>query len=229
MTVPDSTSSKLDELNWAEWVAKNGRKAAIGTGFVVLLVAAVFLYRTSQIRKESFASQELTQARNSAESGNLPLAAADLSKIMERFGGTKAADEAAILLNQIRMLQGQRDVAVNALQQFVRGRHPDYVEASAYALLAAGLEEQGKAKDAGEAYRQASAKARLDFQQAQYLLDAGRVFAVAGDSTAAKAAYNEVLTKFGRIDQAAEARVRMAELGGTVPPPPAPEDTSATS
>jgi len=194
---------------------------------VVLLASAIFLYKTSQARKESFAAQELMQARNSAESGNLPLAAADLSKLADRFSGTRAADEASILLNQVRMVQGQRDVAVNALQQFVRGRHADYVLASAYALLGGGLEDQGKAKDAGEAYRQASAKAELDFQKAQYLLDAGRAFTVAGDSTAAKAAYGEVLNKFGRIDQAAEARVRMAELGGTVPPPPTPEDSTS--
>jgi TolA-binding protein len=226
MTAPDTTSSKLDELNWSEWAAQHGRKTAIGAGFVVLLASGIFLYKTSQDRKEAFAAQELMQARNSAESGNLPLAAADLSKLADRFSGTRAADEASILLNQVRMVQGQRDVAVNALQQFVRGRHADYVMASAYALLGGGLEDQGKAKDAGEAYRQASAKAELDFQKAQYLLDAGRVFTIAGDSTAAKAAYGEVLNKFGRIDQAAEARVRMAEMGGTVPPMPVPEDST---
>jgi len=227
MTAPDTVVAKLDELNWSEWLAKNGRNTAIGAGILVVLASGVLLYKTSQARKEAFASQELMTARSSAESGNLPLAASDLSKLVDRFGGTRAAEEAVILLNQVRMVQGQRDVAVNALQSFVRGRHSDYALASAYSLLGAGLEDQGKARDAAEAYRQASASARLDFQKAQYLLDAGRAFTLAGDSTAAKAAYNEVLTKFGRIDQAAEARVRMAELGGTVPPtPPAPDTTS---
>lgn len=226
MTVPDAAPSKLDELNLTDWATRNGRNLTIGATIVIVLAAGIWLYRSSQNRKESFASQELMQARNSAESGNLPLAASDLTKLMDRFGGTRAADEAAILLNQIRMVQGQRDVAVTALQEFVRGSHADYVEASAYSLLGAGLEDQGKPKDAAEAYRQASNKARLDFQKAQYLLDAGRAFTIAGDSAAAKTTYNDVLTRFGRIDQAAEARVRMAELGGTVPPPPAPEDST---
>ena len=227
MTAPDTVGSKLDELNVADWATRNGRKLAWGAGIVVVLAAGVWLYQSSQARKEAFAAQALMQARNSAESGNLPLAASDLSKLVDRFGGTRAGDEAVILLNQIRMVQGQRDVAVNALQQFVRGSHPDYVEASAYSLLGGALEDQGKAKDAATAYRQASARARLDFQKAQYLLDAGRAFSIAGDSTAAKAAYSEVLTKFGRLDQAAEARVRMAELGGTVPPMPVAEDTTS--
>jgi len=226
MTAPDNTSSTLGDLNWSEWAARNGRKTAIGAGFVVVAAASLFLYKSSQDRKESFAAQALMQARNSVESGNLPLAAADLSKLADRYSGTRAADEAQILLNQVRIVQGQRDVAVNALQQFVRGRHADYVLASAYALLGSGLEDQGKVRDAAEAYRQASAAARLDFQKAQYLLDAGRAFTSAGDSTAAKAAYDNVLTNFGRIDQAAEARVRMAELGGTVPAPP-PLDTTS--
>jgi predicted negative regulator of RcsB-dependent stress response len=226
MTAPDTASSKLDDLKVADWAKQNGRNLAIGGGILAVLVSGIYLYKTSQIRKERFASQELMQARNSAESGNLPLAASDLGKLIDRFGGTSAADEASILLNQIRMVQGQRDVAVNALQQFVRGRHSDYVAASAYSLLGGGLEDQGKPRDAAEAYRQASARARLDFQKAQYLLDAGRAFTAAGDSTAAKAVFNEVLTKFGRLDQAAEARVRMAELGGTVPPVPPAEDTT---
>lgn len=226
MTAPDTAVPKLEELDLADWIARNGRKAAIGGGILVVLVAAVWLYLSSQRRKESFASQELMQARNSAESGNMPLAASDLTKLIDQFRGTKAADEAAILLNQIRLVQGQRDVAVNALQQFVRARHDDYVLASAYALLGAGLEDQGKRKDAGDAYREASNQARLDFLKATYLLDAGRAYASAGDSAAAKAVYKDVLERYARLDQAAEARVRMAELGGTVPPAPAVGDST---
>jgi len=97
------------------------------------------------------------------------------------------------------------------------------VLASAYGLLGSGLEDAGRPAEAAEAYRQAAAKAELDFLKATYLLDAGRAASLAGDTAAAKASYQELLTKYGTLDQSAEARVRMAEIGGEVPPMPKPE------
>lgn len=223
MTAPQqtgtgSTAQRFEQLDWHQALQRYGRTVAIGAGVVVVGAAAVWLYVSSQQRKERFASQELMQARSAAESGNLPLAASDLARLTERFGGTRAADEAVVLLNQIRLIQGQRDVAVNALREFVRTGRSDEVKAAAYGLLGGGLEDQGKLAEAAAAYQSASAAARLDFQKAQYLLDAGRAFAAAGDTAAAKGAYGEVLAKYGESDQAAEARVRLAEVGGSAPP-----------
>lgn len=221
MTAPVTGSTvSVAQQDWEAWAKENARKLAIGAGLVAAIVGGSWLYVVSSQRKEAFASQALTSARSSAESGNLPLAARDLAGVVQRFGGTRAADEAFILLNQIRLLQGQRDSAVAALQEFVGARHPDYMKASAYGLLGGGLEDENKPREAGEAYRQAAAAAPLDFLRAQYLIDAGRALAVAGDTAGARTALAEVLEKYAELDQAAEARVRMAEIGGTVPPPP---------
>jgi predicted negative regulator of RcsB-dependent stress response len=229
MTAPESARLPGGQPDLAEWVRRNGRSALLGAGVIAAVAVGGWLYVTSANRKEAFASQALMQARGEAESGNLPLAASDLTRLMDRFGGTKAADQAAIMLNQTRLVQGQRDVAINSLRSFVAGRHSGYVLASAFGLLGGALEDAGKYKEAADAFRQGSQNAELDFQKAQYLNDAARAFVAARDSASAKAAYAEVLAKFPRLDQAAEARVRMAELGGTVPPPPPPEDSSKTS
>jgi predicted negative regulator of RcsB-dependent stress response len=212
--------------DFAEWVRTNGRTAGLAVGAVIVLVLGGWLYVSSENRKEAFASQALMQARGEAESGNLPLAASDLTRLVERFGGTRAADQAVILLNQTRLVQGQRDLAINALRGFVSGSHADYVKASGYALHGAALEDAGKSREAADAFRKAAQNARLDFLKATYLIDAGRAFPAAVDTAAAKAADTGLLTAYGRRDQAAEARVRMAEIGGVVPPPPPPEDTS---
>ncbi len=205
-----------------QWLQSHSREVLIGVGALASVVAVGFLVLSSARRKEAFASQRLTNARAAAEAGNLPLASSDLSQIAEQFAGTRSADEAAILLAQIRLVQGQTDVAVNALQQFVTGRRPDYTKASAYGLLGGGLENQGRFRDAGAAYRQASAHSELDFLKATYLIDAGRALTFAGDTAGARASYGEVLSRFGELDQAAEARVRMAEVGGVVPRVPSP-------
>lgn len=235
MSAPETTGTKagtpiqLEDRDWMAWLQEHGRTAAFAAGAVVVVAAGVWLYVSSAARKASFASQALTQARTSAESGNLPLAASDLGRLIDRFGGTAAADEAVILLNQIRLLQGQKDAAVQSLQQFVRGAHADYVKASAYALLGGGLEDQGKTREASSAYHEASRAARLDFLKAQYLMDAGRTLAASGDTAGARAAYGEVLQKYAELQQAAEARIRMAEIGGEVPPPPKPRREGSTS
>ncbi len=223
MTAPQTTGggSRIEALDWRALVKAHGRKLALAGGSVFLVAAAVWLWATTSRRKEAFAGERLTQARSAAEAGNLPLAASDLSQLIERFGGTRAADDAVILLNQIRLIQGQRDVAVSALQQFVRMGRPDDVTASAYGLLGGGLEDQGKPLEAGEAYRQAAARARLDYQQAQFLLDAGRALAAGGDTGGAKQALTDLLTRFPETEQTAEARVRLAELGGEAPEAPA--------
>lgn len=223
MTVASESPLVVGEQNdWLSRLSQNSR-ALTYAGIAVVVVAAGFmLYRTSQTRKEAFAAQELTRARSAAEAGNLPLAASDLTRIIERFSGTLASDDAFILLNQIRLLQGQQQVAIAALREFVAARHAAHAKASAWGLLGGALEDQGQLREAAEAYRQASQLAQLDFLKAQFLLDAGRALVAAGDSAGARDSYSAVLDRFGELEQSAEARIRMAELGGEVPLAPTP-------
>jgi tetratricopeptide (TPR) repeat protein len=224
MTAPVAeTSSRFEDFDVLDFTRKNQRILSIVGGAALIVVAGGWLWTASAKRKEAAAAQALAQARVAAESGNLPLAASDLARLAERFQGSRSADQAVILLNQVRLIQGQRDAAISALQEFVRERHPDYVLASAYALLGSALEDAGQLGQAAEAYRQAATMAELDFMKATYLLDAGRASVLAGDTAAAKASYRDLLTNYGRLEQSAEARVRMAEIGGEVPPMPKPE------
>lgn len=205
--------------DWGAWFKEHTREVGFGAGVVAIVVAAGWLYVASEARKQVFAAQALTQARTEAEAGNLPLAASDLSRIIDRYSGSSAADEAQILLDEVRLIQGQTAAAVKDLQGFVEKSHARHVLASAWSLLGGGLEEQHKFKDAADAYRKAAEQATHDFLKATYLLDAGRTLAIAGDSAASRAAYSEVLEKYGELGQAAEARVRLGELGGTAPTP----------
>lgn len=213
-------AKSLEDIDWAQWFARNSRNLTIVGSVVAIAALGFWWYHASSVRKETFASMALEQARGSAEAGNLPLAASDLAKVYEQYKGTRAADQAALILASVRLLQGQNQVAVSGLQEFLKGSHPNYVEASAYGMLGGGLEQLGRDREAGQAYQRAADKADLDFMKAQYLIDAGRSLALGRDSAGAKAVLGTVLKKYGNLQQAAEARVRMAELGGAVPPPP---------
>jgi hypothetical protein len=216
----DVATPATERRDWQDWARTHIRRIGIGAAVVVVVVGAAVAYVASERNKEAFAGQALSQAWGTVEAGNMALASSDLSRLIERYGGTRAADEAFILLSELRLLGGQTDVAVQTLQQFVSKRHAKYFMASAYSLLGGGLEDQSKFGDAARAYREASDAARLGFLKAQYLIDAGRAFALAHDTASAKAALGEVLSKYGELSQSAEARVRMAEIGGEVPPPP---------
>ncbi len=75
----------------------------------------------------------------------------------------------------------------------------------------------GRFREAGEAYENASAAARLDFMKAQFLADAGRAWTVAGDTPKAVAAYQRILKDYAKEGAATEAKVRLGELTkGTV-------------
>jgi tetratricopeptide (TPR) repeat protein len=203
--------------DWGEFFKVHAREVGYGAAAVAIVGAAVWMYVTSEARKQSFAAQALTQARGEAEAGNLPLAANDLTRLVERYSGTRAADDGQVLLNEVRLLMGRTGEAVQDLQKFVAKGHPKEILASGWSLLGGGLESQRKFKDAAHAYRQAAELAPHDFLRAQALLDAGRVLMISGDTAGARTAYGELLQKYGQLPQSSEARVRMGEVGGTVP------------
>jgi predicted negative regulator of RcsB-dependent stress response len=174
--------------------------------------AVLFVWNLStQRRSEEIASRELQGARFAFENQNLPLAASELAKVVENYSGTNAADEARLLFANVRLLQGQPQQAVAVMKDYAPSAGSAY-RAQAYGLLGAAFENMGRFREAGEAYENASAAARLDFMKSQFLADAGRAWTVAGDTAKAVAAYQRILKDFAKEGAATEAKVRLGEL-----------------
>ena len=181
-------------------------------GAILIVGAGLFVWTLSTKRRtEEIASRDLQGARFAFENQNYPLAASELAKVIANYSGTNAAAEARILLANSRLLEKQPQQAVTVLKDFAPGA-PQAYRAQAYGLLGAAYENMGKPRDAGEAYENGSAAARLDFLKAQMLSDAGRAWTVAGDTTKAVAAYRRIVTEFGKEGIAGEAKVRLGEL-----------------
>jgi len=121
-----------------------------------------------------------------------------------------------LLLANVRLLQGQPQQAVQVLQDYAPGAAKAF-RAQAYGLLGAAYENMGRPREAGEAYENGSAAARLDFMKAQMLSDAGRAWTTAADTAKALAVYRRIVKDFPKESTVTEAKVRMAELTkGTV-------------
>ena len=194
------------------WYRDKLRLTGAAVVFVLLLGVVVWLVLASGRRKEEFAARSLNQARATAEAGNLPLASSELQRLIETYRGTDAATEAVITLNQVRMVNGQSELAAVGLRDFLAKKPPQRYLAPAYALLGTALENSKRPAEAAEAFVNASKAADLDYLKARYLIDAGRAYRAAGKTAEAQAVYREILQKHPKSSSFTEAQVRLAEL-----------------
>ncbi len=194
------------------WYRDRQRQIVAGLIVVIAIVLVAWFVMASAERKEQFAARSLNQARAAAEAGNLPLASSELQKLISAYEGTDAASEAVITLNQVRMINGQSELAVVGLREFLAGNPPEQYVAPAHGLLGAALENSKRWADAGTAYIQASNAAKVDYLKATYLIDAGRSFREGGKLDEATRAYRSVLEKYPTSASVTEAEVRLAEL-----------------
>lgn len=196
----------------AAWIRLHQRLVSrVATG-VVLVGIAVWFTLSWRARKNAAAAAALDLARNVAQSSNLAAAASQFQQIIERYRGTDAAHQAVISLNQVRMINGQYELAAVNLRDYVKSGPPAQYRTAANGLLGAALESSGHFGDAGAAYEAASRTADVDYLRADYLLQAGKAYASAGDTARASADLDSVVVVYKATPVYTEAAIRLAEL-----------------
>ncbi len=196
----------------ARWYA-DPQKRLLAIGAVVVLVAlALWVALSSSRRKEAFAARSLNQARAAAEAGNLPLASSELQKLITTYDGTDAAKEGVITLNQVRLVNGQNELAAVGLRDFLATSPGEQFATPASGLLASALENARRYADAADAYTRAAGLASANYLKAQYLIGAGRSYRAAGKGSEAIRAYRTVIHKYSDTPSMTEAQVRLAEI-----------------
>jgi TolA-binding protein len=205
--VPASAASR--SIAWAQ---TNRKLLMILGGILLAGIVVVWFMTTAKSRREDFANRSLTQARNVAESGNIPQASTEFQQIIDTYSGTVAAKEAEIALNQLRLISGQSELAVVSLRDFVNSNPGPRFTAAANGLLGAALENVNRHDEAAAAYQRAADEAPVDYLKAEYLLQAGRAYVAAGKSAEAETAYRTITEQFSDTGPFLEAQVRLAEL-----------------
>jgi tetratricopeptide (TPR) repeat protein len=206
---PAQTEQKTDPM---EWVRKNQKYLLWGLAALGVVALGGWVTVESGKRKERMAAVQLDQARNAAESGNLPLAASELQKLIDTYRGTESAREAVITLNQVRMVNGQSELAVVGLGDYLKTNpKPDYA-VPARGLLGQALENVKRFDQAASAYEQASRGADVDYLRAQYLLSAARAWRAAGMPAEAIRVLVIIRERYAGTSSLTEAEVRLAEL-----------------
>lgn len=214
MTAPTAQTEKDPIVRFVDWINKNRRTAIVVVATLILGVAAIMYWNAARERRESFANSLLETARNAAAAGNTALAANDLASLSTTHRGTAAAEEAAILLAQIRLADGQPQTAQAEMQRYIAQGPSAQFRAPAYGLLGNAFEQAQSLDSAAVAYRNAAQAAWYDFLEAQYLIDAARVLIQAGDTIEAAALYDRIITDLSETDMVMEARLRLGEIRG---------------
>ena len=211
----DATAPPPDDAPTLTWLVTwiKGHRQIAGAIVAVIVVAGGLMWwnAISKSRTEAAASERLAQARLAFESRNYPLAGSELSQIVENYSGTRSAQEAQLLLAEVRLSQGQGEQAIELLKRFAPSAGADF-RAQAYGLLGGGYENAARFKEAAEAYQLAASHALYAFLKAQYLSDAGRAWVAFGDTVRALGAYRTITSQMDSTVSIAEAEVRIGEL-----------------
>ncbi len=197
-----------------DWLKDSqNRYLALGLAVAVIGLLVWFIMMSGR-RKEDFAGRALDQARSAAESGNLPLAASEFQKVITTYSGTQAAQEAVINLNQVRLINGQQELAAVNLQDFLKSNPDPQFKSPAYGLLGRAYENSKRPGEAATAYENAAKIAEYDYLKGDLMLDAARAYTNAGQQDKAIAAYRSIIKDFPKTSSKVEAEVRLAELTG---------------
>src|SRR5215218_207261 len=117
-TIVEATSREQTPMSVpaTPWYRDRRRQVVAAIALVATAAIVGWFLLASGKRKEQFAARNLNQARAAAEAGNLPLASSELQRLITTYKGTDAALEAVITLNQVRMVNGQSELAAVGLR-----------------------------------------------------------------------------------------------------------------
>ena len=207
---PPIVSSADDGLELMDWLQINARWL-IGAAAVIAVAGAGYWFyiRSQQIRIVN-AERSLNQAEQSLQSGNTALATSDLQRVVDRYKGTGAGTEAAMLLAQADYNAGKYRDGVKVLQG-IAGQSGGS-EAAVQGLIGDGYSQMNKLADAAKAYDQAGQASAYEAERAYYRAKAARTYAAAGNTADAKRIWTALSTDEKSQTVAAEARIRLAEL-----------------
>jgi predicted negative regulator of RcsB-dependent stress response len=210
MTSPFTTEDRTESV--FEWFQSHSREAGWAAVFVVAIGAGGWFYLRSKDLKNTRAERAYFEAQRSVAAGNLPLAESDLRKMVERYDGTPSAIEGRLQLAQVLYQQGKFQQGVDELKKKEDDIGSDAAfGSSVHTVIAGGLEQLKKFREAAAEYEAAAKAARFDSDRQRYLALAATAYATAGDTAKSKQMWTD-LGKDSKGTVAGEARVRLGEL-----------------
>jgi len=194
----------------SSYYAENSRTILAVGGVVVVLAIAAGFFINSRAQAEKTATFDLTLAKIEIGQQRFDTAAEKLTQIIENYSGTRSAADALFFLGNVYLSQGNWDQARVTFQRYLDDYGKDRQLAPA-AIAGLGLadEQEKKYRDAAERYLEAANRYPDMYNAPQYLMDAGRCFALAGDTARAEDTFKLVIDRYPKSELKQQAEDEM--------------------
>jgi len=179
------------------YFSQNQKPLLIAAGVFVVLVAAIFLYKSHQKANDEKAAYEMSKVMSLYDSGSYLDAIQGkgakiigLKKIVDEYGSTKNGEIAKIYLANSYFYLGKTDEALKVYKDY--GGSNEIFEASALAGQAGCLEAIDQNEQAADLYKKASAVSDANSLNSEYLLKAGIDYMKIGKKADAKELFEKI-------------------------------------
>lgn len=211
---PDAAEDRFVEsiVRVGAWLQHHTRGVVLGAVALVALVAGALYYRGYQQTVRERAASEL-QSLRAAASLEPASAIVQLQSFVNRFQGTREAEEARLMLAKGHVSLGQYEEAIAALEAVERPVDTP-LGYGARSLLAVAHEEAGDVDAAMDVLENLGRNARYAFQRRAARAERARLLAEGGDLSGAAAIYEGLAAETDEPAEANEYRIRLGELRG---------------
>ena len=208
----DQTAAQPKAESFVDWFHINSRMISIGAIVVVGIAFGVWFVQRTALNETISANKQLLTAKQSLNSGNAPLAEADLRKVVGKYADKPAGTEAGLLLAQLKLDKGDYQGAVTDLKS-LSGKVPGGPSAAAIrGLLGDAIEQLGKPADAAAEYETAAALAAGPNEKGFWMGKAGRAFLESGKTGEGRRIFEDLAAQHDNEASATEARIRLGEI-----------------
>lgn len=206
-------------LNRGEHFLKENTKLVAGAvGALFLIIAAVLFFQYNKASQNQTAQAEMFQAVYYFEQDSSDLALngdgvnAGLLTIIDKYGGTEAANLASYYAGSIYLSQGQYQSAADYLKKF--SSDDFFIQAQAYALTGDAYIELGDVNEAIRFYKKAVDHEANKFFTPKYLSKLAIAYEESGDLQKAITTYEEIENTYFDSYEFTNARKHKARLQG---------------
>ena len=199
-------------LQASSWAHKNRQLLTIAGVALLVVVGGLWYWISFQGGVERQAVGELERIQQTVGLGDSDAARGELQTFLERFGGTRSAGEARMLLGQLHLEAGDAAQAIVILEDAMRDLD-DPVNLQSAMLLGAAYETNGRTADAISTFQRVASNATLPFQVTDARMSAARLLENEGNLAEAIRTYETVLEDLDETSpNRALVQMRLAEL-----------------
>ncbi|MEO8334223.1 MAG: tetratricopeptide repeat protein [bacterium] len=212
---PGTESSQPKAESFLDWFHINSRWITIGSIVVAVVAFGVWFVQRKNLNETISADRQLVVAKQSLQSGNSPLAEADLKKVADRYPDKAAGAEAGLLLAQVKFERGDYAGAATGLRELTTKVPTGPNAASIRGLLGDANAQLDKPADAAVEYEKAAAATAMQNEKSFWQSKAARAYLSAGKTAEAKKLFEVLATQTDNEAVSTEAHVRLGELAMT--------------